>query len=178
MKDKKPNFVRQDSHRWKNKKGSKWRRPKGIQSKMRLRKAASGKPQAELGLSDLQKTLSVLGENQRKRVLADDKVFSDFVKQEAGKASILAAARANKIHQSEKTLIVAQRGVDNIVRELYLNQLVASKVPADFPTDEQIQEYYDKNKEKFVIDERIHVWQIYLPLVFPHPDFKYFDVNN
>ncbi len=124
----------------------------------------SGKPQAELQLSDLQKTLSVLGENQRKRVLADDKVFSNFVKQEAGKASILAAARANKIHQSEKTLILAQRGVDNIVRELYLNQLVASKVPADFPTDEQIQEYYDKNKEKFVIDERIHVWQIFLPI--------------
>ena len=119
---------------------------------------------AELELSDLQKTLSVLDENQRKQVLADEKVFSDFVKQEAGNASVLVAARANKIHKSEKTRILAQRGVDNIVRELYLNQLIASKIPADFPTDEQVQEYYDQNKEKFVIGERIHVWQIFLPI--------------
>ena len=117
---------------------------------------------ARLELSDLQKTLSVLDENQRKQVLADEKVFSDFVKQEAGNASVLIAARANKVNESEKTQILAQRGVDNIVRELYLNQLLASKIPTDFPTDEQVQEYYDQNKEKFVIEERIHVWQIYL----------------
>lgn len=119
---------------------------------------------AMLELSDLQKTLSVLDENQRNKVLADEKVFSDFVKQEAGNASVLVAARANKVHESEKALILAQRGVDNIVRELYLNQLIASKIPADFPTDEQIKEYYDQNKDKFVIEERIHVWQIFLPI--------------
>jgi parvulin-like peptidyl-prolyl isomerase len=119
---------------------------------------------ANLELSDIQKTLSVLDENQRKQVLADEKIFSDFVKQEANNESVLIAARANKIDRSEKTLILAQRGVDNIVRELYLNQLLASKIPADFPTDEQVQEYYDKNKEKFVIEERIHVWQIFLPI--------------
>lgn len=119
---------------------------------------------AELELSDLKKILSVLDENQRKQVLADEKVFSDFVKQEAGNSAVLVAARANKIHESEKTRILAQRSVDNLVRELYLNQLLASKIPADFPTDEQVQEYYDQNKEKFVIEERIHVWQIFLPI--------------
>jgi len=123
-----------------------------------------GHLKAELELSDIQKTLSVLGENQRKRVLADEKVFGDFIKQEADNESVLIAARANKIDRSEKTLILAQRGVDNIVRELYLNQLIASKIPADFPTDEQVQEYYDKNKDKFVIEERIHTWQIFLPV--------------
>ena len=124
----------------------------------------SGTLQAALELSDLKKTLSVLDDNQRKRVLADEKMFSDFVKQEAGNASVLVAARANKIHESENTQILAQRSVDNIVRELYLNQLLASKIPADFPTNEQVQEYYDQNKEKFVIEERIHVWQIFLPI--------------
>jgi len=76
----------------------------------------------------------------------------------------LIAARANKIESSERVQILAQRSVDNIVREVYLNQLVASKIPADFPTDKQIQEYYEQNKNKFVIEERIHVWQIYLPI--------------
>jgi len=124
----------------------------------------AGTLKAELELSDLQKVLSVLDEKQRKQVLADEKVFSDFVKQEAGKASVLVAARANKIHENEKALILVQRGVDNIVREIYLNQLLTSKIPVGFPTDAQLQEYYNQNKEKFVIEERIYVWQIFLPI--------------
>ena len=37
IKAKKPNFVRQDSHKQKEVK-KKWRKPKGMQSKMRLKK--------------------------------------------------------------------------------------------------------------------------------------------
>ena len=125
---------------------------------------SSKKLKAELELSDLQKTLSVLDANQRKSVLADEKVFRAFVEKEADYVSVLIAARSNKVDQSEKTLILAQRGVDNIVRELYLNQLLTSKIPADFPTDKQVQEYYDKNKDNFVIEERVHTWQIFLPI--------------
>ena len=125
---------------------------------------SSKKLKAELELSDLQKTLSVLDANQRKSVLADEKVFKAFVEKEADNVSVLIAARSNKVDQSEKTLILAQRGVDNIVRELYLNQLLTSKIPADFPTDKQVQEYYDKNKDNFVIEERVHTWQIFLPI--------------
>ena len=125
---------------------------------------SSKKLKAELELSDLQKTLSVLDANQRKSVLADEKVFRAFVEKEADNVSVLIAARSNKVDQSEKTLIIAQRGVDNIVRELYLNQLLTSKIPADFPTDKQVQEYYDKNKDNFVIEERVHTWQIFLPI--------------
>lgn len=123
-----------------------------------------GTLQVAFELSDLKKTLSVLDDNKRKQILADEKIFSDFVTQEADNASVLVAARANKIHESENTQILAQRSVDNIIRELYLNQVLASKIPADFPTNEQVQEYYDQNKEKFVIEERMHVWQIFLPI--------------
>ncbi len=119
---------------------------------------------AQLALSDLQKTISVLDETQRKKILADEQIFSEFVKQEATNASVLVAAMANNVDKSEKTQIIVQRGVDNIVRELYLNQLLASKIPAGFPNDKQIQEYFDANNEKFVIEERIHVWQIFLPV--------------
>jgi parvulin-like peptidyl-prolyl isomerase len=125
---------------------------------------SADKLKPELDLSDLQKTLSVLDESQRKKVLADEEVFKNFVKQEANNESVLIAARVNKIESNEKTIVLAQRSVDNIVRELYLNQLLASKIPADFPRDEQVQEYYDKNRDKFVIEERVHAWQIFLPV--------------
>ena len=122
------------------------------------------KLKAGLELFDLQKTLSVLDANQRKNILADEKAFNNFVKQEASNASVLTAARVNKIETSEQVQILARRSVDNIVRETYLNQLVASKIPADFPSDEQVQEHYEQNKDKFVIEERIHIWQIFLSI--------------
>ncbi len=124
----------------------------------------SGIYRAELEFSDLKKTLAVLDDDQRKQVLDDKKLFGDFVAQEAGNASVLAAAKANRVHESKNTRILAQRSVDNVVRELYLSQLLASKIPADYPLDEQVQEYYNRNKEEFVIDERMHVWQIFLPI--------------
>jgi len=119
---------------------------------------------ANLQFSDVKNILSMADENVRKKILADEKAFTNFVKQEASNASVLTAARVNKIETSERVQILAQRSVDNIVREVYLNQLVASKIPADFPSDKQVQEYYEKNKDKFVIEERIHVWKLYLPL--------------
>jgi len=137
---------------------------KSTKSSKQNQEGSADKLKAELDLSDLQKTLSVLDENQRKKVLADGEVFNNFVKQEANNESVLIAARANKIESNEKTLVLAQRSVDNIVRELYLNQLLASKIPAGFPSDAQVQEYYDKNKDKFVIEERVHAWQIFLPI--------------
>ena len=51
---------------------------------------------------------------------------------------------------------------DNVLRETYLNKIIAKKWPADFPTEKQVREYYDKNKDKFFLEERIHVWQIFL----------------
>lgn len=119
---------------------------------------------ARLELSDVKNILSMADENERKKILADEKAFTNFVKQEASNASVLTAARVNKIETSDKVQILAQRSVDNIVREVYLNQLVASKIPADYPNDEQLQEHYEQNKDKFVIEERIHIWQIFLPI--------------
>jgi len=119
---------------------------------------------AKLKFSDVQNILSLVNANERKKILADEKAFNNFVKQEADNASILTAAKANKIEAKEQVQILAQRSVDNIVREVYLNQLVASKIPADFPSDEQVQEHYEQNKDKFVIEERMHIWQIYLSI--------------
>ena len=119
---------------------------------------------AKLNFSDVQNILSMADENERKRILADEKAFSNFVNQEASNASVLIAARANKIETNEQVQRLAQRSVDNIVREVYLNQLLASKIPTDYPDDEQVLEYYEQNKDKFVIEERIHTWQIFLPI--------------
>ena len=122
---------------------------------------------ATLELSQVQMVLANLAPNQRQALLADQKTFQRFAQQEADNISVLAAARANNVDKDSNTVFLMQRSADTVVRETYLNRLVAAKVPADFPTDAQVREYYDKNKDKLVLGERFHVWQIFLPLADP-----------
>ncbi|MGH8119427.1 MAG: hypothetical protein ACRESK_02305, partial [Gammaproteobacteria bacterium] len=99
---------------------------------------------------ELQRTLDLVDQNQRSVLLEDEESFRNFVKKEATNKSIYAAAQANKIDQNEKNLLIARRGAENILREIYLKQLIASKIPQDFPSEEQITTYYEKNRDKFV----------------------------
>ncbi|MBI4006656.1 MAG: peptidyl-prolyl cis-trans isomerase [Gammaproteobacteria bacterium] len=117
-----------------------------------------------LEYEELQKIIALVDEKQRTPILADEEAFRKFVRNEADNKSVLSAAFVNKIDQNEKTLFLARRGAENVLREIYLNQLIASKVPADFPAEQQIKDYYDQNKDKFVLEERVHVWQIFLPI--------------
>jgi parvulin-like peptidyl-prolyl isomerase len=127
-------------------------------------KPAAGGTAPTLQLNDIQNIVANLDDAQRKALLADAETFKRVVQQEADNLSVLAAARANNLHQDPNVQFLMQRGADNILRENYLNRLIAGRVPADFPTEEQIREYFDKNKERFVLDERVHVWQIFLPV--------------
>lgn len=113
---------------------------------------------------EIQKIVAVIDENQRKAILADEKAFTNFIRNEAANKSMLAAAHANGIDQDERNLFIAQRGAENIIREIYLKKLAATKIPADFPGEEQMKSYYEQNKDKFVLEERTHVWQIFLPI--------------
>jgi len=90
--------------------------------------------------------------------------FISAHRQEAVNQSILSAAKANKVDKNEKAIFLTQRGAENILREFYLNQLITSKIPKDFPTDQQIKKYYEQNEDKFVLVERVHVWQIFLQI--------------
>lgn len=119
---------------------------------------------ARLDYDELQIVISLIDEKQRAPILADEEAFRNFVQNEADNKSVLSAAIANKIDQNEKTLFLARRGAENVLREIYLNQLIASKIPADFPTGQQVKDYYNQNKDKFVVEERVHVWQIFLPI--------------
>jgi len=126
--------------------------------------SAEKNTQTQLQFSELEKIVSVLDVNQRKALLGEDAVFKKFVQREANNKSILTAAKVNKVDKNEKTIFLTQRGVESIVREIYLNELIVAKIPADFPTEEQIKKYYEQNKDKLVLGERVHVWQIFLPI--------------
>ena len=102
-----------------------------------------------------------LSEQERSKVLGDPALFKQAIENEVNSASTVAAAVMNKVEQDRNVEFLMRRSAENILREAYLNRLVASKLPKDFPNDQQIAEYFESNKEKFVVPERIHVWQIF-----------------
>lgn len=110
-----------------------------------------------------QRILENVDVSQRTAVLSDAATFKRFVQQEADGTSLLQAAQANNMHLDPNVAFAMQRAGENVLRDIYLNRLIVSKIPAGFPTEEQTRKYFDDNKAKLVAPERMQVWQIYLP---------------
>jgi parvulin-like peptidyl-prolyl isomerase len=98
---------------------------------------------------------------ERSKILQDSAMFKQVIENEANNNSTVSAAISNKLIQDRNVEFLMRRGAENILREAYLNRLVISKLPKDFPSDEQVAEYFASNKAQFVVPERIHVWQIF-----------------
>jgi len=98
---------------------------------------------------------------ERSKILADQELFKQVIENEANSRSTVSAAVANKLVQDRNVEFLMRRGAENILRESYLNRLIATKLPRDFPSDEQVSEYYENNKQQFIVPERIQVWQIF-----------------
>ena len=117
-----------------------------------------------LEYDDIQLVLTNVDANQKQALMDNEEAFVKFVKQEASQLSLLAAAKSNNLDADTNSQFLMQRSAENVLREIYLNRLIKSKVPADFPNEEQIKQYYDTNKENLVVEERVSVWQIFLPV--------------
>lgn len=129
-------------------------------------KAGNNGPQTklELGQDVIAQLISVITPDQKKGLLNDTAAFKNFVKQEASNLSLLQAANANNLQADPQTQLLIERATDNVLREIYLTKLINSKIPADYPNDQQVQEYFDKNKANLKVEESLAVWQIFLPV--------------
>jgi len=103
-----------------------------------------------------------MSEQERHKILEDASLFKQVIENEANNRSTISAAVVNKLTQDRNVEFLMRRGAENILREAYLNRLVVSKLPKDFPSGEQVAEYFESNKAQFVVPERLHVWQIFL----------------
>jgi len=124
--------------------------------------AATPAQPMELGVEELQKIFTVLNPVQKAEFIKNPDAFAGFVNQESQALSLSAAARANKIHEDPNVIYIMGRMSENVLREAYLERLMLEKIPADFPRKEQVQEFYEQNRDQFMVEDRIHVWQIFL----------------
>ena len=101
--------------------------------------------------------------NERERVLSDQELFKQVIENEANNRSAVMAAANNKLNQHPNVKFMMQRNSENMLLEFYLNLLIKRKLPEEFPSTEQIADFYEANKEKqFTFPLRVRVWQIFL----------------
>lgn len=119
---------------------------------------------ADIQFEELKTLVTASSEENRKKLLADPEYFANFIRGVAGDESLLTAARANNLDKDPLVQLLMEKASENALRQVYLQRLMANKIPADFPSEEQINSFYEDNKDKFVLQERVYLWQIFLPI--------------
>lgn len=117
---------------------------------------------AELDLDYLEQVLTNANIDQRQQLLEDSELFRRFVEQEATNRSLRAAAMANGVHKNDNVRFLMDRAGNNVLREIYMNRLMQDQFPADFPSEEQLRQFYEANPDQFSTRPRIQVWQVFL----------------
>ena len=117
-----------------------------------------------LNLDSIRELLAVIDVNRRGKILDSAETFEQFVHQETRNQAVLTAAFANGADQNEAIGVLMERAAQRILAEAYLNQVVRLNLDPGFPTDEQVREAYENNRDAFRVPERMHLWQIFMPL--------------
>lgn len=117
----------------------------------------------QVRFNDIKLIISNLNPDQRRQLLSDEEAFRNFIQQQAANESVLVAARANNLEQEPFTRLLMQKSAENTLREIYIKRLISKELSDDFPTEEQARTFYENNPDRFTLEERVHMWQIFLP---------------
>jgi parvulin-like peptidyl-prolyl isomerase len=116
----------------------------------------------DFGYEQLLLMMGSLNESERDAVLADDKLFNQVISQEALRLSYIDAANASQFAGSDQIQYLLERQTDDFLVNAFIkNRLGAAGVPEGFPSEQQVQQYYEQNKQRFMLAERVPVWQIF-----------------
>lgn len=112
----------------------------------------------------LGEVLSIVDAPRRNEILNSAENFKQFVHQETLNQAVLKAAYANQADENAQIKTVMERAGQRVLVESYLNQVVRVNLDPQFPSDAQVREAYEKNPDAFRVPERVHLWQIFIPL--------------
>jgi parvulin-like peptidyl-prolyl isomerase len=124
----------------------------------------SGEPLRSQGFNYDQflKLVGSLNKEQRDAVLADKELVNKVISQESLRLSFIDAAKASQFARDENTRYLLERQTDDFLVTNYINhRLKVAGVPEGFPDEDQVQQFYEKNKQSFSIGERMPVWQVF-----------------
>lgn len=117
----------------------------------------------ELTVAEVRALLDAQPDEVRQRILMNPKQLEEFVKGEAERKALLAEARRAGVDKRPEVALLVQRTQEQAILNVYLGPRIAP--PQGFPTEEAVASYYDKNKERFLIPEQVHLSIIFLVLL-------------
>ena len=122
---------------------------------------------ARLGTQDitvaaLQSFVRGLDPRVRKQALADTQVMNQLIRAEIERMAVLRQAKAKDWEKRPEVAAQMERARDQVVVATYLASVAAP--PNDFPTDAQIQQAYDMNRDNFMLPRQYELQQIYIAL--------------
>ena len=117
-----------------------------------------------LDLTAIRQLLAVIEPGKRAQIIESKEKFEEFIKQETIGQAVLAAAYANGADANDGIRVLMERAGQRVLSAAYLNRVVQLNLDPDFPSEEQTREAYDNNPALFKVPQRIHLWQIFIPL--------------
>ncbi len=126
---------------------------------------AAGRPGAAanrpLGFEDLRRVVALLSESERAQLTSDKAAFAQLVQREAARHALIRAARNAGLEQRPEIALMMQRNSEQVLVDTFLKLGAGAAVSADFPSDAQVEAFYQSNQDRYRLEERIPVWQIF-----------------
>ncbi len=124
---------------------------------------AKGRTPEKMGMEELRFVVGSLDKAQQKKLLEDKELFNKFLEQEHKRKSLLFAAQKHGVKKGTVEEYLIRRQAEQLLINHYLRQQLKNR-GENYPGADQVRAYYDNNKENFVLEERVHISQIFLPL--------------
>jgi parvulin-like peptidyl-prolyl isomerase len=113
---------------------------------------------------EVERLVETLSPESRKQVLIDQAAFTRLVREEAVRRSVLEAARTTGLVNNEHVAYLMNRAADQVLFNSYIQLESRGRVSSDYPSDVQIQSFYEQNRAKFTTEAQVMVWQVFIPV--------------
>jgi len=115
---------------------------------------------AEIRVDEVRKHLEILPQADRTVLEKDSAKLAQVVRTYLAERMVLKSAHDAGFDQQPEVVAKLQETHDALLKELYLQSI--TKVSGEYPTDADMQAFYDANKSAFIPAKLYHVAQIYI----------------
>ncbi len=108
--------------------------------------------------------MAVMNPQARGLLLGNRSAFQRFVHRELADQAVVQVALSEQRQNEPEAAFQIRRQAREALRSYYLDSFVAARLPPDYPSEEEMKEYYQDEPKRFSIGRRLHLWQVFFPL--------------
>lgn len=117
---------------------------------------------ATMSRAEVGEWVANLDQKSRQALFENEESFAKYLQQEATRKAAVQAVKANGFAEDAKVKFVLTRKSEELLLSLYVAQQLESRLDKNYPSAEEVKSYYEQNKEKLQLEERVALSQIFL----------------